>query len=366
MDLFFCQGCAHLQLLDVVDPGVLFRDYVYASGTSPVFVRHFQDYASWICSRFAVGSGDQIVELGSNDGTLLKCFQSRDCKVLGIDPAEQIAREASESGIPTRTGFFSSVLATSLSAEGWKPKVVVANNVFAHIDDLEDVALGVKTLLGHSAVFVFEVSYLLDVVQKTLFDTIYHEHLDYHSVISLDRFLARLGLELIDVERTAPHGGSLRVVAQVKGGERARSSSVDQLILLERGAGLDQADTYRYFADNIDGLRRELRAVLDRVRVEGKTIAGFGAPAKATTLMHHFGLGSKDLMYVVDDSPLKQGLYSPGLHIPIVSAQELQKRPVDYLLILAWNFSQSIIEKNTRFSDAGGRFIVPVPKVEVV
>ena len=366
LDVFFCETCAHVQLLDVVDPAQLFEDYVYVSGTSPVFVRHFQDYARDIMDRYRPPEGGLVVDIGSNDGTLLKFFQEAGLAVLGIDPAAQIAKRATAAGIETIPGFFSIDMARRIAAERGPAVVITANNVFAHMDDITGALAGVSTLLAADGVFAFEVSYLADVYEKTLFDTIYHEHLDYHSVKPLRRFLAAGGMELIEAVRTDSHGGSLRCVARHAGDGREPGPSVEALVAMEEALGLDQAPTFHRFADRIDKLGAELRSLLDRLKGEGSTIAGFGAPAKATTLMYHFGIGPETLDFIVDDSPLKQGLFSPGLHIPILPPSALYERKPDYALILAWNFAPEIMEKNAAFRQAGGRFIVPLPDIELV
>jgi SAM-dependent methyltransferase len=366
LDMFFCETCAHAQLLDVVDPSALFEDYVYVSGTSPVFVRHFQDYAEAVARLSGLGPDDLVVDVGSNDGTLLAAFRERGARILGIDPARDIAKKASEGGIETLNGFFTPDLAAGIRAERGPATVVTANNVFAHIDDLRGVVDGVRSLLRPDGIFVFEVSYLVDVLEKTLFDTIYHEHLDYHSVKPLARFFAAAGMELIRAERVETHGGSLRGTAQVIGGPRVADGSVEDLTALEERLGLDRAETLQAFSRDIDALGADLRATLNRLKAQGRSIAGFGAPAKATTLMHHFGIGADMIDYIVDDSPLKQGLFTPGHHIPVVSSDMIADNRPDYLLILAWNFAEPIMAKHAAFHDAGGRFIIPVPKTEIV
>jgi SAM-dependent methyltransferase len=366
LDVFFCADCAHVQLLDVVDPRLLFEDYVYVSGTSPVFVKHFDDYAGQVMDGFAVTPGGLVVDIGSNDGTLLAKFKDRGARVLGIDPARDIARRATEAGIPTLCGFFGSETAKAIRAEHGPASAVTANNVFAHIDGLADVAEGVRALLAPDGVFVFEVSYLVDVVEKTLFDTIYHEHLDYHSVKPLIPFLRSHGLELIEAIRVDSHGGSLRAVAQPLGGPRPVGASVASAVAEEERLGLDKADTFRRFAADIKAVGDELKGLLARLKAEGKRIAGFGAPAKATTLMYHFGIGPELVDFIVDDSPLKQGLFTPGMHIPVLPSSAIAEKKPDHLVVLAWNFAPSIIAKNAAFREAGGRFIVPLPRVEVV
>lgn len=366
LDVHFCRACHHVQLLDVVDPAVLFEDYVYVSGTSPVFVRHFESYAQELLRRVEPPKGSLVVDIGSNDGTLLGFFQKAGMKVLGIDPAKAIAADATKRGIETLCAFFTPELAGKLREKRGTAAIVTANNVFAHADDLRAIAEGVRELLADDGVFAFEVSYLLDVVEKTLFDTIYHEHVAYHSVEPLAKFLASCGLELFDAQRVDTHGGSLRGYAQKKGGPRKAAGGVERLVLLEHRAGLDKPETFKKFSADIDAKGRELGELLRALKAQGKTIAGFGAPAKATTLMHHFKLGRDLLDFVVDDSPLKQGLLTPGLHLPVVPASTLYSRKPDYALILAWNFAPSIIAKHKAYHEAGGRFIVPLPKVEVV
>ena len=366
LDLWLCGACGHVQLLDVVDSKVLFEHYVYVSGTSPAFVRHFGEYASYVLERFAGAERGLVVEIGSNDGTLLKFFRDRGQRVLGVDPAREIGDAARGQGIPTITAFFGPQVADAIVAEHGHADVICGNNVLAHIDDLDSVIRGVTHLLAPAGVLVFEVAYLADLVEKTLFDTIYHEHIDYHSVGPLIPFLARHGLQLIEATRVDTHGGSIRCVAQRTRGPHAVGESVARALKVEQALGLGEASTYRAFAEHIDKLGAELVSLLKELKAQGKRIAGFGAPAKATTLMYHLGITPEMIEFIVDDSPLKQGRFSPGMHIPVVTAQAIYERKPDYLLLLAWNFTKPIIDKHRAFRDAGGRFIVPVPKVEVL
>lgn len=366
LDVFFCNDCAHVQLLDVVDPSVLFKNYVYVSGTSPVFVNHFQNYAAEMIQKFKLGQNAFVVEIGSNDGTLLRFFKDAGLKVLGIDPAEAIARAATQKGIETIPAFFTSRLAETIRAQRGQADLIVANNVFAHADDLRDIVKGIRTLLKPHGVYVFEVSYLVDVYEKTLFDTIYHEHLCYHSVKPLRAFFKANGMELIAAQSVDTHGGSLRALAQLAGGPHPVEPSVVKFIQREESLGLDKAATLKGFSAKINKLRDELNALLKKLKAEGKRIAAFGAPAKATTLMLHFGIGPEFVDFIVDDSPLKQGLYSPGFHIPVVPSAEIYARQPDYLVILAWNFAEPIIAKHAQFRQNGGHFIVPVPSVRIV
>ncbi|MEE9275732.1 MAG: class I SAM-dependent methyltransferase [bacterium] len=366
LDLHLCRDCGHLQLLDVLDPGALFENYLYVSGTSPVFVDHFRRYAEEAIARYGLRPGDLVLEIGSNDGTFLRFFQEAGMRTLGVDPAREIAGRASAAGIETIPEFFTPELAARLRAERGEAALVAANNVFAHADDLAGIARGVRGLLAPEGVFVFEVSYLADVYEHLLFDTIYHEHLAYHAVGPLRPFFERNGLALFGAERVDAHGGSLRGAAQLAGGPRAEAPSVGEMIAHEGALGLDRPETFHEFAERIDRRREELGALLRRLKEEGKMIAGFGAPAKATTLMHHFGLGPEALDFIVDDSPLKQGLYTPGRHIPVLPSSAISERRPDYLLVLAWNFAESIIARHKSFCEAGGRFIVPLPELRVV
>ena len=365
LDLYFCEDCAHLQLLDVLDPELLFRDYVCVSATSPIFVEHFRTYAADCVRRFELLPGDLAVDIGSNDGTLLGFFKESGLKVLGIDPALKIAAEASRRGIETWPEFFNDDVAARIRGDLGAARIITANNVFAHADDLDGIARAAGALLAEDGVFLFEVSYAGAVYEHTLFDTIYHEHLACHSVQPLRRFFAKHGLDLFSVEPIASQGGSIRATVQLAGGPHAADGSVDELIAYEKSLGLDRAETWIAFAKKIDALKMELRALLDDVKAGGKKIAGFGAPAKATTLMYHFGIGANDIDFIADDSPLKQGLYSPGLHIPVVSPSEIYVRKPDYLLILAWNFAEPIMANHRQFSRVGGQFIIPLPKLEV-
>jgi SAM-dependent methyltransferase len=365
LDVFFCNDCGHVQLLDVVDPRILFENYVYVSGTSPVFVKHFEDYAAWVRGTFAPAAGSLVVDIGSNDGTLLRFFKDAGHAVLGDDPARDIARRATESGIETVADFFTPDMAETIRSERGAAAVITGNNVFAHVDDLVGIVTGIRSLLAPDGVFVFEVSYLVDVYENTLFDTIYHEHLAYHTVKPLKRFFASHGMELIAAERVGSHGGSLRGVAQLAGGPRPAASSVAALVALEEQIGLDRAETLKGFAAKIDRVKDELSSRLVALKAAGKSIAAFGAPAKATTLMYHFGIGPDLIDFIVDDSPLKQGLYSPGMHIPVVPSSAIEERKPDCLVVLAWNFAEPIMKKHAGFRESGGQFIVPLPEVKV-
>lgn len=365
LDVFFCQRCAHVQLLDVVDPRLLFENYVYVSGTSPVFVKHFEDYARDVRARFQPAAGSLVLDIGSNDGTLLRFFQQAGHRVLGIDPAKKIAAEATAAGIPTRADFFTPALADGLRAELGAASVITANNVFAHADDLRGIVAGIRSLLAPGGVYVFEVSYLVDVFQHTLFDTIYHEHVAYHSVKPLVRFFRENGMELVEALRVGSHGGSLRGIAQLAGGPHPVGASVAAAVQVEEQLGLDRPETFEQFGRNINQLKQDLGRLLRDLKAQGKRIAAFGAPAKATTLMFHFDIGPELVDFIADDSPHKQGLFSPGTHIPVLPAAAIYEKKPDYVVLLAWNFAGPIMKKHQAFRDAGGHFIVPIPSLQV-
>jgi len=366
LELMLCGDCGHLQLGHVVNSEKLFSNYVYVAGTSPSFVAHFDAYAESVWSRVFGAQNDLVVDIGSNDGTLLNSFRRLGARVQGIDPAQKIANAANESGVPTIAAFFSSEIAMQIVEKKGHARIITANNVCAHIDDLGSVMDAVVTLLATDGLFVFEVSYLLDVIEKTLFDTVYHEHLDYHALKPLVPFLRRHGLHLFHAERIPSHGGSIRVFAAPEAGGRRTSDELTALLEAEDIGKLSEPGVYESFSRKIQNAGNELSQFIATTSAKGRRIAGYGAPAKATTLMYQFGLKPKDLAYIVDDSPWKQGLYSPGLKIPVVPATRLVEDPVDDLLILAWNFTEPIIDNNRQFLHSGNRFIVPLPKLKVV
>lgn len=365
LDIYFCRCCYHVQLIDVIDPKVLFSDYVYHSGTSPQFVDHFRGYAADIISQFKPEPSSLVIDIGSNDGTLLSFFKDSGFSVLGVDPATFIAERANQNGIETLNSFFNQTLATEILNKRGNASVITANNVFAHVDDLKDITQGVRSLLAPNGIFVFEVSYLADVIQDTLFDTIYHEHLSYHSLEPLQRFFSFNGMDMVAAYRVTTHGGSLRGICQLKGGPYVTDESVEKIINQERRIFLNKSETFKKFAQRVEVLQYQLSELLNKLKSDGKMIAGYGAPAKATTLMYQFCIDHEVIDFIVDDSPFKQGLYSPGKHIYIVSPSEIDKQTPDFLLVFAWNFAKAIIDNNQGFKNKGGQFIIPLPKLKV-
>ncbi|HCK91235.1 MAG TPA: SAM-dependent methyltransferase [Gemmatimonadetes bacterium] len=367
LEVYFCNDCAHVQLGHVVDPRILFqRRYTYVSSTSPVFVAHLREYASAMIERFSLGKGSLIADIGSNDGTCLRFFQEHGFEVLGIDPATDIARKASDQGIETIPDFFGFKKAKHLRKERGPATLITSHNVLAHVDDLSDIIRGVEHWLDDDGLFVMEVGYFVDVYQKVWFDTIYHEHLDYHTLAPLLKFLARHDLEVIEVERIAPQGGSIRVISQKRGGPYSTDASVDHLLELEHSLKMDRPETFRAYNRRINEVRDSLGKLLMDLKQQGHSIAGYGAPTKATTMLMHFGLSQEMLDFTLEDNPLKHGCFLPGAMIPILPADELYVRKPDYVVILAWNFAHSIIKKHRRYHEEGGRFILPMPVPEIV
>ena len=366
LDVYFCENCYHVQLLDIVDPKELFENYVYVSGTSSTFVNHFEEYSKFIIKNYLSGDSSFVVDIGSNDGTLLQFFKKNGCHILGVDPAKKIANNATKNGIETLPLFFDDKVSKMIQDKYGSVDVITANNVFAHIDNLTGFITNVRNLLTHNGIFSFEVSYLADVIQKTLFDMTYHEHLSYHSVLSLVPFFESNGMELIEAIRVDIHGGSLRGIVQLKNGPYKIGESVKNAIKIEKGLHLDKADTFQKFAIGINEIKSKFQSLIIKLKQDGNTIAAYGAPAKATTLLYHFGIDSSTIDFIVDDSALKQGLYSPGKHIPILSPEAIYQKKPNYLIILAWNFTEEILKKHAKYKNEIGHFIVPLPTLMVI
>lgn len=365
LDLYKCRSCDHVQLLDVVDPDLLFANYTYRTSVSLGLVEHFRAYATSLVESVGAAPGSLVVDVGSNDGTLLRFFKVHGMRVLGVDPAREIGRAAGESGVETLPAYFTTELARSMRDERGRATIVTANNVFAHADDLGGVADGVCELLAADGVFVFEVSYLVDILQRDLFDTVYHEHLCYHSVRPLDGFFRSHGMQLIDVQPIASKGGSIRGFAQLSGGPRRVETSVQAYIALEEEHGMNSLEPLRAMGRRIESNKHALLGRLAEFRAQGQTLAGYGASATVTTLLYHFELNEL-LEFIVDDNPSKQGTFSPGRHLPVYSSDALFELGADDVVVLAWVYAEPIINKHQRFLNQGGRFIVPMPRVRLV
>lgn len=367
-----CTECGHVQLSAVVDPERLFRHYLYTSGVSSVFVQHFKDFAADTIKNFDLKPSDLVIEIGSNDGTLLKFFKDSGMNVVGVDPAKNIARLAEEkNGVRTIAEFFDEYISDSIQEGFGKAKVIIANNVFAHSDVLDRMATGISSLLDEDGVFIFEVSYLPDFLNGGYFDQIYHEHLSFHHLSPLVSFFQKFGLKLFDAHRIDTQGGSIR--GFVGKFHKQTTERFEKLIEEEEKIGLK---TYLNssnegiiplikFNEKVDALKTELRDVLTALKAEGKKIVGFGAPAKCVTLMHHFGFGQDILDFIVDESPLKYGYFTPGKHVEIFPVSSLYEKKSDYCIILVWNFAKNIMERHSQYLKNGGKFIVPIPEIKI-
>jgi len=364
LDLVFCLDCALVQITVSVSPDVLFcNDYPYYSSVSPSLLKHFRDSALSLIDKRSLSTDSLVIEAASNDGYMLKNFVGHGIDVLGIDPAEGPANEARAAGVETRIDFFGTTLARELKQQGKTADVFLANNVLAHVPDLNGFVEGIQELLKPSGVAVLEMPYVLDLVEKLEFDTIYHQHLCYFSVTTLRTLFARHKLHLNDIERTAIHGGSLRLFVEHN---HAPTKRLSDLIDLEQSLGLDRVQYYETFGRRVEGLRRRLVELIAEQRREGKRIVGYGAAAKATTLMTYCGIGEDELDYVVDMNAHKHGKFMGGNHLEIFSTERLLDDVPDTLLILAWNFADEIMQQQNRFSEAGGSFLVPIPKPELI
>ena len=348
-------------------PEQLFSDYLYFSSFSDTMLAHARDLVGRFKARADLGPTSLAMEIASNDGYLLQYYKEASIPVLGIEPAQNVAKVAVEKhGIPTLAEFFGSALATRLAAEGRRADVLHANNVLAHVADLNGFVEGIREVLKPDGIVALEFPYLGDMIERCEFDTIYHEHLCYYSLTALDHLFGRHGLKLIDVERVAIHGGSLLLQAARAESSRVPAASVAALLEEERRLGMREVAFYEGFARRVLKLKDDLRALLARLKGEGKSVAAYGAAAKGSTLLNVFGIGRETLEFVADRSTYKQGRFMPGVRIPIVSPDELGKSMPDYTLLLTWNFADEILEQQSEYRRRGGRFIVPIPEVKVV
>lgn len=365
LTLTLCAACGLVQLAESTDPEMLFRHYVYQTSTSAAFVSHARELVLRIIGERRLGPGNRVIEIASNDGYLLQHYRAAGIPVLGIEPAVNIAELARRRGVETICEFFSREVADGLCRDGRRADVVHAHNVLAHVPDLHGFVGGIAAILQPGGVAVIEVPYLLDLIDNLEFDTVYHEHLCYFSLAPLLPLFARHGLQIAGVERIAVHGGSLRVFAR-HAGERAPDVSVDTMLTHERSWGGSDAATYRRFAAAVTAFRPAFREFLGSLRAGGKSIAAYGAAAKGATLLNYCGVGRETIDFVVDRSPLKQGLTMPGSRLPILPAEELLVRQPDFTVLLAWNFADEILAQQAEYQRRGGRFVLPLPQPRIV
>ena len=365
LDLYLCGDCGHVQLLDVVQAGAIYRDYIYETTSSLGLVEHFREYAQEAVRQFNVPENSFVVDIGSNDGSLLRCFQQHGMRVLGIDPAVAIAQKATEAGVETWPDFFDVELARKIKKAKGPAAVITSNNLVANVDDLDSFFEAVRELLAPEGVFLFESFYLVDFINNMVFDFAYHEHLSYFSVTPLLGFCRKHGLRMINAKHIPTKGGSLRYMIQHAADDRTSSNALTEIVAQEAAVGTRRPETFRAFRAEIDKAKATLLSELNALVAQGKTIAGYGASATTTTLIYHFDLG-EILSFIVDDYPAKQNLFSPGHHIPILPSAALYERKPDYVVIIAWRYWEPIVEKHGEFLKQGGHFIIPLPSVRIV
>lgn len=366
LDVYFCPGCSLVQLLDVIDPQVLFRHYVYVTGTSTTIAEHNVRYAQTVVDLLQLGSHDLVVEIASNDGSLLRCFQPHGVRTLGIEPATNIAQVARAAGVETVNEFFDRNTAHSVRDAYGSAKAIIANNVLAHVDDTQDFLAGARDLLTHDGLLVVEVPYVGELLERFEYDTVYHEHLCYFSVTALMHLCASVGLSVARIDHVPVHGGSLRVFVGRTEYHGGHAAAVRELATEEARQGVTDFARYLKLAEDAQQNRRSLRALLMELKSQGKRIAAYGAPAKGNTLLNFCDIGTRLIDFTVDRNPLKVGSYTPGMHLPVLPVAALLDEQPDYCLILAWNFAEEIQLQQAEYHHRGGRFILPIPQPVVL
>ncbi len=362
----FCRGCGHVQLTELVPPAAMFTDYLYVSSASDTLRAHFDDLAATLASRHGLADGGLVIDIGCNDASLLCCFRDRGAATLGVDPAENLAEFSRGTGIERYQGFFGADSAAEIAAQWGRAALITATNTFPHIPDLSGFVAGLDTALAPGGAFVLEAHYLVDLLAQLAFDTVYHEHVSYWALGPMIRLFENHGMEVVRAERLPIHHGQLRATV-MRRGEGDVDDSVAEVLAAERELGIDRFETWSAFAARVDRLKTDVVDCLRGLKAEGRRLAGYGAPAKGSTLLEFFGVGPDLLDFIADRSALKQGRYTPGSHIPIVAPEALLEEPApDHVLLLAWNFEDEILAQQAEFRRRGGKFVLPVPEVRIV
>ena len=366
LHVYVCEHCLLVQLEEFESPDHIFSDYSYFSSYSDSWLQHAKAYTDMVVTRFGFDKQCQVIEIASNDGYLLQYFVEKEIPVLGIEPATNVAKVATQKGIPTVVKFFGRETASELTAKGIKADLLLGNNVLAHVPDLNDFVGGMKILLKPEGIITMEFPHLMRLMEENQFDTIYHEHFSYFSFITVEKVFAKHGLSLFDVEEIPTHGGSIRIYAcHVEDSSKSVSQRILDLKAKEEAAGFTCLEHYLSFAEKVKETKRNLLAFLTEAKREGKSIVGYGAAAKGNTLLNYCGIRSDFIDYTVDRSPHKQDHFLPGTHLPIHHPDEIKRTKPDYLLILPWNIKDEIMEQMAYIREWGGRFIVPIPEVKV-
>lgn len=362
-----CENCGLVHLTNVVSPEIMFSNYLYVTAQAKSMLNNLTHLAYQTYKDFKLDKSSLVCDIGSNDGSLLSLFKNLDTRVVGIDPAKNLAKTASENGIPTEAKLFGLKTAKIIKEKYGPAKVITALNVIAHIDNLHDVLSGVSHFLSEDGYFITEFPYFLDLMKNSEFDTIYHEHLSYFSLKPWLHLISKYDFEIVGIQRRRIHGGSIRIIHQRKGLKKnTTKKTVDYLLSLEERSGLYDKQTCIEFALEVMNLKTELLKLLKDLKKQKKRIVGYGAAAKGNVLTNFFGIDTAILDYIIDSTPLKLGLYTPGMHIPIKPEEKLLSDMPDFTLILAWNFADEIMEKQREYAKNGGKFIIPIPKIRII